>query len=84
MRVPALPSSCLSGPKTYGRRVLAVMADADESFLVLGLAPDDSHWGTLPVRVVLLLALNSDVVPCQRSVRVRFDDGLLGCEPMVV
>jgi len=75
------PSSCLSDPKTHGRGVLAIVADADESFLVLDLAPDDGHWGALAVRVVLLLTSDGDVVPGQRSVGVSFDDGLLGCEP---
>lgn len=72
---------CLSDRKTHSRRKPAVVADADESFLVLELAPDDGHWRARAVRVVMLLALNGDVVPGQRSVGVGFHNGFLGCEP---
>lgn len=56
------------------------MANADESFLVIELAPDDGYWRAFAGWVVLLLGLDGDVVPGQCSMRVRFDDGLLGCE----
>jgi len=56
------------------------VADTDESFLVLEFAPDDGDRGAFAVWVVLLLALNGDVVPGECSVRVRFDDSLFGCE----
>lgn len=75
-----LLSSCRAGAEAHGCGVLAVVADTDESFAVLVLAPDDGHWGALPVWVGTSLALDGDVVPGQSSVGVGFDDGLLNCE----
>lgn len=74
-------SFCLFGSNAHGRRVLAVVADADEGLVVLVLAPDDGHGRALPIWVGSSLALNGDVVPSQGPVWMGLDDGLLGCEP---
>lgn len=70
-----------SGPKAHRRGVLAVVADADKGLKVFVLAMDDGQWRTISTRVYSGLAPNGDVVPCQGTMRMGFDDGLLSREP---
>lgn len=74
----AIVSSGAPTSKADRRCVLAVMADTDQSFLVLVFAPDDGHWCALAVRMSGDLACDGDVVPGESSVRMGFDDSLFG------
>lgn len=73
-------SSGLGGSEADCRGVLAIVTDVEESFVVLSRTPDDGYGGAGPVRVSRWLACYDNFVPCERAMRVGFDDSFFGGE----